>query len=83
MSIMEGKVWSEMQIGFELMSFFSACTAFNVSDLCEEFGFVDGEACGGCSGVFGVFLLETKGRALCDTMKENKEKKIAGGDILA
>ncbi|KAJ1442434.1 MFS transporter superfamily [Sesbania bispinosa] len=124
MSIMEGKVWSEMQIGFELMSFFSACTAFNVyliystelfptcvrnsglsmARLAVVFGgsfspLLVGAGRGhkflcygvfglviGCSGVFGVFLPETKGRALCDTMdeEENKEKKIAGGgDILA
>ncbi|KAK7256998.1 hypothetical protein RIF29_30652 [Crotalaria pallida] len=30
MSILEGKLWTKMQIGFELISFFSACTSFNI-----------------------------------------------------
>jgi hypothetical protein len=34
----------------------------------------------GFSGVFGVFLPETKGRVLCDTMDEEENK---GSDILA
>jgi hypothetical protein len=35
------------------------------------------------SGVFGVFLPETKGRALCDTMDEEESKGKVSCDILA
>lgn len=123
MSIMEGKLWTKLQIGFELVSFFSACSALNVyliyttelfptcvrnsalsmARLAAVFGgtfspllvgagrgnkflcygvFGLGIACG---GVFGIFLPETKGRALCDTMdeEENKDKMAYGYDILA
>ncbi|KAL4597794.1 hypothetical protein ACB092_11G014300 [Castanea dentata] len=41
----------------------------------------------GCCGLFAVFLPETRGRALCDTMdeEEHKEKAICNGegDVLA
>ncbi|RDX95906.1 Organic cation/carnitine transporter 3, partial [Mucuna pruriens] len=114
MSIMEVKPWTNLQIVFELISFFSACSSFNVyliyttelfptcvrnsalsmarlavvlggafSPLLVSAGRGNKFLCYGvfglvigCSGVFGIFLPETKGRALCDTMdeQENKEK---------
>ena len=118
LSSMEGKLWTQLQIVFELISFFSACTSSNIyliyttelfptcvrnsalsmarqavvfggtfspllvgagrghKFLCYGvFGLVIG-----CSGVFGVFLPETRGRALSDTMDEEESK---GSDILA
>ncbi|EXB51241.1 Organic cation/carnitine transporter 3 [Morus notabilis] len=30
MSVLRGKIWTRLQIGFELVSFFSACTAFDM-----------------------------------------------------
>ncbi|OIV99054.1 hypothetical protein TanjilG_32313 [Lupinus angustifolius] len=118
MSIIEGKLWSKLQIVFELISFFSACTSFNIyliyttelfptcvrnsalsmarqavvfggsfSPLLVSAGRVNKFLCYGvfglvigCSGVFGVLLPETKGRALCDTMDEEENK---GCGILA
>ncbi|KAG4392582.1 hypothetical protein AAZX31_04G156600 [Glycine max] len=126
MSIMEMKTssWTNnIQIVFELVSFFSACSSFNVyliyttelfptcvrnsalsmarlavvlggtfspllvsaargnKFMCYGvFGLVIG-----FSGVFGIFLPETKGRALCDTMdeEENKEKNMTCDMFLA
>ncbi|KAI4323283.1 hypothetical protein L6164_022901 [Bauhinia variegata] len=116
LSIMEGKPWTKLQIWFELVSFFCACTAFNIyliyttelfptcvrnsalsmarqavvfggafSPLLVAAGrgrkFLSYGVFGlviGCSGVFGVSLPETRGRALCDTLneEENKERVV-------
>ncbi|KAK7313804.1 hypothetical protein VNO77_39006 [Canavalia gladiata] len=121
MSSMEGKLWTNLQIGFELVSFFSACTSFNIyliyttelfptcvrnsalsmARLAVVFGgafspLLVGAGRGnkflcygvfglviGCSGVFGIFLPETKGRALCDTLEEEENKEKIAFDILA
>jgi hypothetical protein len=118
MSSIEGKIWSKIQIWFELISFFSACTSLNIyliyttelfptcvrnsalsmarlsmvfggafSPLLVSAGREQKFLCYGVfglaigfSGVFGVFLPETKGRVLCDTMDEEENK---GSDILA
>lgn len=124
MSVMEF-LSSEVQIGFELISFFSACTSFNIyliyttelfptcvrnsalsmARLAVVFGGVfspllvgtgggggSGVVCYGvfglaigCSGVFGVFLPETRGRAMSDTMdeEENKYKSASDFNVLA
>ncbi|KAL5061801.1 hypothetical protein RYX36_023538 [Vicia faba] len=118
MSTIEGGLWNKMQIGFELVSFFSACTSFSIyviyttelfptcvrnsalsmARLAVVFGgalspllvaagrgnkFLCYGVFGlsiGIGGMFGVFLPETKGRALCDTMdeEENKGKDACG-----
>lgn len=118
LSSIEGEVWNKMQIGFELVSFFSACTSFSIyviyttelfptcvrnsalsmARLAVVFGgalspllvaagrgntFLCYGVFGfsiGIGGMFGVFLPETKGRALCDTMdeEENKVKNSCG-----
>jgi MFS family permease len=121
MSTMEGEIWSKMQIWFELISFFSACTSFGIylifttelfptcvrnsalsmARLAVVFGGVFSPLLVGAgreykflcygvfglaiafSGVFGVFLPETKGRALCDTMDEEESKGKVSCDILA
>ncbi|XP_027356635.1 organic cation/carnitine transporter 3-like [Abrus precatorius] len=121
MSIMEGKLWTNLQIWFELVSFFSACASFNIyliyttelfptcvrnsalsmARLAVVFGgtfspLLVGAGRGnkflcygvfglviGCSGVFGIFLPETKGRALCDTLDEEENKEKTASDILA
>jgi hypothetical protein len=118
MSSIEGKIWSKIQIWFELISFFSACTSLNIyliyttelfptcvrnsalsmarlsmvfggafSPLLVSAGREQKFLCYGVfglaigfSGVFGVFLPETKGRVLFDTMDEEENK---GSDILA
>jgi len=120
MSTIEGELWSKVQIGFELISFFSACTSFSIyliyttelfptcvrnsalsmARLAVVFGgafspLLVGAGRGnkflcygvfglaiGFSGVFGVFLPETKGRALCDTMDEEENKDKISCDIL-
>ncbi|KAL1291379.1 hypothetical protein HN51_059910 [Arachis hypogaea] len=112
LSSIEGKVWSQMEIWFELISFFSACTAFNVyliyttelfptcvrnsalsmarqalvlggsiSPVVVGEGRKNKFVCYGvfglvicCSGVFGVFLPETRGRPLSDTMEDEESK---------
>ncbi|MED6180996.1 hypothetical protein PIB30_015220 [Stylosanthes scabra] len=112
LSTMEGEVWSQIQIIMELISFFCACTAFNVymifttelfptcvrnsalamarqalvlggsiSPLLVGEGRKNKFVCYGvfglvicCSGVFGVFLPETRGRPLSDTMEEEEDK---------
>ncbi|RZC08293.1 organic cation/carnitine transporter 3-like [Glycine soja] len=114
---------NNVQIVFELVSFFSACTSFNVyliyttelfptcvrnsalsmarlavvlggmfSPLLVSAGRGNKFLCYGVfglvigfSGVFGIFLPETKGRAFCDSMdeEENKEKNMACGMLLA
>ncbi|TKY73402.1 Organic cation/carnitine transporter 3 [Spatholobus suberectus] len=121
MSIIEVKLWTNLQIGFELISFFSACSASNVyliyttelfptcvrnsalsmARLAVVFGgtfspLLVGAGRGnkflcygifglviGCSGIFGIFLPETKGRALCDTMDEEEIKEKMACDMLA
>lgn len=121
MSTIEGKIWSQMQIGFELISFFSACTSFGVyliyttelfptcvrnsalsmarlavvfggafSPLLVSAGRANMVLCYGVfglaigvSGVFGVFLPETKDRELSDTMDEEENKVKISSEILA
>ncbi|MED6185104.1 hypothetical protein PIB30_053791 [Stylosanthes scabra] len=112
LSTMEGGVWNKIEIFLELISFFCACTAFNVymifatelfptcvrnsalamarqalvlggsiSPLLVGEGRKNKFVCYGvfglvicCSGVFGVFLPETRGRQLSDTMEEEEDK---------
>lgn len=125
MSILEGEFWTKLQIGFELISFFGACTSFNLyliyttelfptcvrnsalsmARLAVVFGgafsplLVSAAGRGGhdskflcygvfglaigCSGVFGVFLPETKEKALCDTMDEEENREKFACEILA
>ncbi|KAK7411454.1 hypothetical protein VNO78_02887 [Psophocarpus tetragonolobus] len=122
MSVIEVKLWSDLQIVLELISFFSACSSFNVYMIYTtelfptcvrnsalsmarlavvlggtfspmlvtagrenkflSYGVFGLVIC--CSGVFGIFLPETKGRALSDTMEEEENKgKMASGLLLA
>ncbi|QCE13956.1 organic cation/carnitine transporter 3-like [Vigna unguiculata] len=121
LSIIEVKPWSNLQIGFELISFFSACSSFNVyliyttelfptcvrnsalsmarlavvfggafSPMLVSAGRANKFLCYGVfglvigfSGVFGIFLPETRGRALCDTMDEEESKEKIASDMLA
>lgn len=116
-SILKVKLWKNLQIGFELISFFSACTAFNVLLIytLELFptcvrnsalsmvrqalvfggifspmlavagrggdGFWSYGIFGIVIGIFGlfvVFLPETRGKPICDTMDEEENKLILG-----
>ncbi|XP_054816834.1 organic cation/carnitine transporter 3-like [Prosopis cineraria] len=124
LSVVElGKTWRKLEIVSESVSFFSACTAFNIYlvyttelfptcvrnsalAMARQAVVVGGAvspvlvAAGrrgkfwcygvfglviGLSGVFVVFLPETKGRALCDTMDEDGEGKqrAVSSDTLA
>ncbi|XP_062120191.1 organic cation/carnitine transporter 3-like [Humulus lupulus] len=108
----EVKTYTTLQIGLELVSFFSACSAFNIlliyttelfptcvrisavsmvrqaivlggvfSPVLTAAGRGDGFVSYGvfgimimCFGLFVVYLPETKGRAICDTMEEEEYK---------
>ncbi|WVZ19858.1 hypothetical protein V8G54_007180 [Vigna mungo] len=121
LSIIEVKPWSNLQIGFELISFFSACSSFNIyliyttelfptcvrnsalsmarlavvlggafSPMLVSAGRANKFLCYGVfglvigfSGVYGIFLPETRGRALCDTMDEEESKENIASGILA
>jgi len=118
LSTIDVKPWTNLQIVFELISFFSACSSFNIfliyttelfptcvrnsalsmarlavvlggvfSPILVSAGRENKFLCYGVfglvigfSGVFGIFLPETRGRPMCDTMEEeeNKEKMASG-----
>ncbi|KAL2340792.1 hypothetical protein Fmac_008732 [Flemingia macrophylla] len=113
--------WTNLQIVFELVSFFSACSAFSISiiyttelfptcvrnsalamarlsmmvggtlsPLLVSAGRQNKFLCYGVfglgiafSGVFGIFLPETKGRPLSDTMDEEENKEKMNCETLA
>ncbi|XP_020234582.1 organic cation/carnitine transporter 3 [Cajanus cajan] len=122
MSTIQAKPWTNLQIVFELISFFCACSAFNIcliyttelfptcvrnsalamarlalvigGSLCPllvSAGRKNKFLCYGVlglaiafSGVFGIFLPETRGRSLSDTMDEEENKaKNMNTEILA
>ena len=120
LSIMEGKPWTKLRIGFVSISFLCACTSLNVFliyttelfptcvrnsalSMARQAQMLGGAfspmlvAAGrghkflcygvfglviGFSGVFGVFLPETKGRALYDTLDEEENREKVDCDAL-
>lgn len=121
MSVIEVKPWTNLQIVFELISFFSACSSFNVyliyttelfptcvrnsalsmarlavvlggafSPMLVSAGRENKFLCYGVfglvigfSGIYGIFLPETRGRALCDTLDEEENKEKQACDMVA
>ncbi|KAK7354189.1 hypothetical protein VNO80_19648 [Phaseolus coccineus] len=121
MSVIDVKPWTNLQIGFELISFFSACSSFNVyliyttelfptcvrnsalsmarlavvlggafSPMLVSAGRENKFLCYGVfglvigfSGIYGIFLPETRGRALCDTLDEEENKEKLACDMVA